>query len=117
MVQTSRCLTSHCLPTFAGVILKHSTRWLPLLQAERSRWSPATQVEAHLLDGAWDDFYGDTLKLLVTGFIRPEMNFNGLPELIERIQKDIGTAKAQLLESELLQLESASFFCHELRMS
>ena len=54
------------------------------------------QVEAHIMQEYSSDFYGEELKLLVVGFIRPEMSFTGLDELIDRIQTDKGLAKAQL---------------------
>jgi riboflavin kinase len=56
----------------------------------------AVQVEAHILHQYAEDFYGKELKVLVIGFIRPEMGFSSLDELISRIQTDIGIASAQL---------------------
>ena len=46
-------------------------------------WSPYYQntqktIEAHLLHHFEGDFYGQELKLIVLGYIRPEENFNSL---------------------------------------
>ena len=54
------------------------------------------QVEAHILHKYANDFYGEGLKLAVLGFVRPEMAFTGLDDLINRIQMDIGIASSQL---------------------
>lgn len=42
------------------------------------------------------DFYGQHLKVIAVGYIRPEMKFNGIGELLGRIRTDIGLAKQQL---------------------
>lgn len=56
------------------------------------------------------DFYGEELKLLVLGFIRPEMTFSGLPDLVDRIRRDIGTAATLLSEGRWQQARTASEF-------
>jgi FAD synthase len=43
-----------------------------------------------------DDFYGEDLKLLLVGYLRPEMSFDSLQQLIDRIHTDKGLAAAQL---------------------
>jgi riboflavin kinase len=70
----------------------------------------AVQVEAHLLHNVGSDFYGCTLKLLVTGFLRPEMKFDSIAELVDRIHKDIGSAQAQLADADLEQPELMDSF-------
>jgi riboflavin kinase len=44
------------------------------------------------------EFYGARLRVVVTGFLRPEMRFEGLPALLSRIKADIGVSKSQLLD-------------------
>jgi riboflavin kinase len=44
------------------------------------------------------EFYGARMRVVVTGFLRPEMRFDGLPALLSRIKADIGLSKAQLLD-------------------
>lgn len=53
-------------------------------------------VELHILHQYESDFYGLPLKAVVLGYIRPEMKFNGLPQLLNRIKADIGIARVQL---------------------
>lgn len=42
------------------------------------------------------DFYGQELRLLVLGFIRPEANYDSLDALIAAIRHDIETARLAL---------------------
>ncbi|CAL8467470.1 g7008 [Coccomyxa elongata] len=54
-------------------------------------------VEVHILHSfAAADFRSKRLRVVVGGFIRPEMRFGSLDELIARIKADVGIAKAQL---------------------
>ena len=53
-------------------------------------------VEPHLLHEFAEDFYGSTLRLVLCGYIRPELNFSGLDELITAIHDDIAYAKEKL---------------------
>ncbi|XP_020595220.1 bifunctional riboflavin kinase/FMN phosphatase-like [Phalaenopsis equestris] len=45
-------------------------------------------VEPWLLHEFDDDFYGEELRLVVVGYIRPEANFPSLDSLIQRIRQD-----------------------------
>ncbi|KAG0449828.1 hypothetical protein HPP92_027184 [Vanilla planifolia] len=45
-------------------------------------------AEPWLLHEFEDDFYGEELRLVVVGYIRPEANFPSLESLIQRIQED-----------------------------
>jgi hypothetical protein len=53
-------------------------------------------VEPHLLHAFDADFYGQQLRLVVTGYLRPEKNYPSLDALIDAIHSDIKTAAAQL---------------------
>eukprot|EP00798_Chlamydomonas_sp_ICE-L_P032291 gene32291-16857_t len=76
----------------------------------------ALSVEAHILHDFNDtegekadfvEFYGSKLRVLLLGYIRPEMRFaGGLPELISRINIDVATSKNLLDEAELQALKS-----------
>lgn len=57
---------------------------------------PELSVEAHIMHTYSGDFYGQPMRLLALGFIRPEMKFSGLQELLGRINTDIGIARSQL---------------------
>ena len=38
------------------------------------------------------DFYGETMRLQLIGYLRPEQKFDSFPELIAQIHRDIGNA-------------------------
>ena len=42
------------------------------------------------------DFYGETMRLQLLGFLRPEEKFDSFPDLIKQIHRDIGYACAAL---------------------
>ena len=53
-------------------------------------------VEVHLMHDYGRDFYGRLLKVVVLGFLRNEMRFNGVEQLKEAIANDIQVAKDAL---------------------
>ena len=61
-----------------------------------------TTIEVHVMGASdaepeyADDFYGETMRVDVCGYIRPEMRFESLPELVARIKTDIGLARNAL---------------------
>ncbi len=57
---------------------------------------PEESIEVHLMDYEGCDFYGRRLAVIICGFLRPEMKFNGLEALLNRIQTDIGMSRSQL---------------------
>jgi riboflavin kinase len=57
---------------------------------------PELSVELHVMHDFADDFYDRPVRAVVLGFIRPEVKFGGLAELLARIQADIGIARSQL---------------------
>ena len=70
-------------------------------------WNPfygntKKSVETHIIKTYDSDFYGQWMKLKICGFIRPELNFQGLDELITAIQDDIDHAKLHLEKDERL---------------
>ncbi|EFJ19251.1 hypothetical protein SELMODRAFT_233432 [Selaginella moellendorffii] len=52
--------------------------------------------EPWLLHEFPEDFYGEELRLVVVGYIRPEANFSSLEDLINKIHEDGRIAKAAL---------------------
>ncbi|KAL4537256.1 hypothetical protein Ndes2437B_g08402 [Nannochloris sp. 'desiccata'] len=67
-------------------------------------------VEVHIMHTfKAEDFHGKHLKVCVVGFIRPEIKFPGLLELLERINTDIGIAKSQLDTKTWLPFKEDSF--------
>lgn len=73
----------------------------------------AATVEVHVLHKySQEEFYGVPLRVVITGFIRPEIKFNGLQQLLARIKTDIGIAKSQLDEPTAAALKTHSVFRH-----
>lgn len=56
------------------------------------------------------DFYGQQLKLLIVGFIRPEANFDSLDALIAAIRHDIETARLALDDPRFAALRDDPLF-------
>ncbi|XP_010124223.1 PREDICTED: riboflavin kinase-like [Chlamydotis macqueenii] len=78
-------------------------------------WNPfykniKKSVETHIIHTFKDDFYGEILSIAITGYIRPEKNFDSLEALISAIQEDIEEAKRQLDLPEHLKVKEDNFF-------
>jgi len=63
--------------------------------------NPEKIIEAHLIlenpqEDIQDDFYEETMKLILLGFLREEKKFDSFPDLIAQIQLDISCAKEAL---------------------
>lgn len=77
-------------------------------------------VEAHLIrcsninnddDDAMTDFYGEFMRLLLVGYLRPEQKFDSFPALMQAITSDVETAKRALDEEPYVSFRSdAPFF-------
>ncbi|KAM1002285.1 hypothetical protein ACFX15_002662 [Malus domestica] len=57
-------------------------------------------IEPWLLHDFDEDFYGEELRLIIVGYIRPEANFSSLESLIEKIHED-GRIAEEALELPL----------------
>src|SRR3569833_246699 len=53
-------------------------------------------AEVHLLRSFTADFYGAPMRLLVLGYVRPELDYSGLEALIADIQLDCEVARRSL---------------------
>ncbi|XP_031795510.1 riboflavin kinase [Sarcophilus harrisii] len=78
-------------------------------------WNPyykntKKSVETHIIHTFKEDFYGEILSIVITGYIRPEKNFSSVDALISAIQDDIEEAKRQLDLPEHLKLKEDNFF-------
>ncbi|XP_023799399.1 riboflavin kinase isoform X3 [Cyanistes caeruleus] len=78
-------------------------------------WNPfykniKKSVETHIIHTFKEDFYGEILSIVITGYIRPEKNFDSIDALILAIQEDIEEAKRQLDLPEHLKLKEDNFF-------
>lgn len=68
----------------------------PTLDADGASLS----VELHLLHSFSADFYGARMRAVALGFLRPELRFSGLPQLLARIRRDIAAASLALQGEE-----------------
>lgn len=67
-------------------------------------------AEVHILETFEDDFYGETLGVIVFEFIREQKDFENISLLIEAINNDIRLAKQKLSTKPVPLLED---FCKE----
>lgn len=54
-------------------------------------------------------FYGQEIRLLVCGYVRPEANFSSLEALVERIHKDAEVSKEALAHPQLQHYAAHEF--------
>jgi riboflavin kinase len=66
-------------------------------------------VEVHLLHAFPQPFYGRRLRVLCLGFLRPELRFGGLQQLVARIRTDVGIASALLDQPALAEQRADAF--------
>lgn len=57
-------------------------------------------METHIMHEFDSDFYGSVLRVSILGYIRPEMDFKSLEDLIARIKNDISVAHVELDKRE-----------------
>ena len=67
--------------------------------------NPEKIVEAHIMESFDNDFYGEPMRLLLLGFLRPERKFQGVDELLATIRADIAAASEALECSPLVELQ------------
>lgn len=82
-----------------------SVGWNPFYQNQRKT------IEPHIIhDFKGEKFYGERLKLMVCGFLRPERNFDGLETLIAAIKQDIADSSSRLDEEAFDKLRKSEFW-------
>ncbi|OXU31018.1 hypothetical protein TSAR_014195 [Trichomalopsis sarcophagae] len=80
-----------------------SIGWNPFYKNDKK------SMEIHLLHKFEDDFYGKELKVIVLGYIRPELNFSSVDELIKAINNDIEVADKSLDEATSVKYKEDPF--------
>ncbi|XP_070156102.1 riboflavin kinase-like [Polyergus mexicanus] len=80
-----------------------SIGWNPYYKNEKK------SMEVHLLHKSHNDFYGEKIKVIITGYIRPEKDFSSLEELIKEIKNDIAIAEQRLEEPAVNKLKNDNF--------
>ncbi|KAJ3117597.1 riboflavin kinase [Phlyctochytrium bullatum] len=77
--------------------------WNPYYKNEKR------SAEVHILNVFPEDFYGEELRVIVTGYIRPEKNYDSLDALIEDINIDIQVARNSLTRTAYAALKEHTF--------
>ncbi|XP_074111053.1 riboflavin kinase [Cotesia typhae] len=77
-----------------------SIGWNPFYQNEKK------SMEVHILHKFSNDLHGRELKIVITGFIRPETSFDSVEALIAAINNDIKVADQRLKNPKMVQLKS-----------
>ncbi|KAF9174087.1 riboflavin kinase [Mortierella sp. AD011] len=81
-------LATHCPATVHPMVM--SLGWNPFYKNEKK------SAEVHIMHNFHRDFYGDELRVIVLGYIRPEFDYTTLEALIEDINIDIEVAHRSL---------------------
>lgn len=64
-------------------------------------------LEAHLISNLFnEDFYREEMRLCIIGFMRPELKFDSLDELISHIKNDVSVSEAALDLPKAQQFQS-----------
>lgn len=67
-------------------------------------------LEVHILHDFGTDFYGKEMRVAILGFIREEMQFTSVDELIRRIKKDVEVMQERLSYADLDYQKGVDFF-------
>ncbi|XP_076439256.1 riboflavin kinase-like [Babylonia areolata] len=78
-------------------------------------WNPyyhntVKTMETHILHNFKEDFYGNVLKVIMLGFIRPMEDFSSLEALIAAINQDIAMCKERLKDPAMDSFQHNNFF-------
>ncbi|KAF9132383.1 riboflavin kinase [Mortierella sp. 14UC] len=85
---SSSSLATSCPATVYPMVM--SLGWNPFYKNEKK------SAEVHIMHNFHRDFYGDELRVVVLGYIRPELDYTTLEALIEDINIDIEVALRSL---------------------
>uniref|UniRef100_A0A7S0RS44 riboflavin kinase n=1 Tax=Pyramimonas obovata TaxID=1411642 RepID=A0A7S0RS44_9CHLO len=67
-------------------------------------------AEVHIMHDYNRDFHGERLRVVVLGYLRPELRFASMTELVDRIHADIGTSKSMLTNFMLQSYQDDDYF-------
>lgn len=81
-----------------------SLGWNPYYNNEKR------SAEVHILHEFEQDFYGESIRIIVTGYIRPEQNYPSLDALITDIRTDIEVAKQSLKREAYVAISKDKLF-------
>ncbi|KAH6577546.1 hypothetical protein BASA61_010574 [Batrachochytrium salamandrivorans] len=99
----------HATPVVLPMVM--SFGWNPYYKNEKR------SAEVHIIHEFPADFYGEDLKVIIVGYIRPEQNYSSLDDLIQDINMDIKVAITSLQRPAYTALQSHPFFDASPRLS
>jgi riboflavin kinase len=67
-------------------------------------------VETYILHEFEDDFYGQEMRLLIAGYMRPQVGFDGFELLIQAIKRDVEVGREALASPAFAPLREDAFF-------
>jgi len=81
-------------------------------------WNPCfdnkeKSIETHIMHKFENDFYDQHLKIIIAGYLRPELKFDGLDALISAINTDIAQAEEYLEKDDFKKFKVDEFFTTE----
>ena len=81
-------------PTFEGKENKEKIVEAHLITKSSPMEKPESESDSDtdIMNDIEGDFYNDTLRLQLIGYLRPEQKFDSFPDLIAQIHRDIGNA-------------------------
>lgn len=72
---------------------------------------PSRMLEAFLMGGDLPtEFYGAEMRLCIIGYLRPELKFDSIKDLIDGINNDVAVAKKVLDDPKVQQYRKLPFF-------
>lgn len=100
-----------CVRSRAELLMQSCAATDTAAAATHSAGDEAPTIEVHVMHKySHEEFYGANIRVVVAGFVRPEIRFSGLPQLLARIKTDTGIAKSQLDEPAAAALRVHSSF-------
>ncbi|KAF9287018.1 riboflavin kinase [Mortierella alpina] len=95
-------LATHCPATVYPMVM--SLGWNPFYKNEKK------SAEVHIMHDFHRDFYGDELRVVVLGYIRPELDYTTLEALIADINTDIEVAHRSLARPDYAAFKEDPIF-------
>jgi len=67
-------------------------------------------VEAYLVNEFKEDFYGEAMHLMICGYVRPQVKFDGIDSLKDAIRGDVDATVKILNDKLYSDMEKSDFF-------
>ena len=81
-------------------------------EAANNKFDDSGIIDEDVVTEIDGDFYDETMRLQLIGYLRPEQKFDSFPELIAQIHRDIGNADWALSEMPFIFSKEDEFVKH-----